>query len=99
MVVGNAGASRAKPFVRKLKTSKQKWAYYFSRERQVLDVIRDHLAQTSNRVFTEHDGFRTERQVDLDQLTREIHEKTGVKLAIQCNEQRVQLCGSLLSPQ
>ena len=75
-------AGQAKPFERKLKSSSQKWGYYFERERQVLDVIRDYLINASTRFFTEHDGFRTSREVDLMELRDVILTKTGLKLVI-----------------
>jgi hypothetical protein len=67
----------------KLRNSKDKWGVYFENERAVLDVIRDYLHGTGNRVFTEHDGFRTERQIDVGELQAKIESESDLKLKIE----------------
>lgn len=79
-------AGTNKPTERRLKTSKQRWGYYFTRERQVLDVIMQFLDRDGNSHFTEHDGFRTQREVPLRELEDEIHQRTGLRLTIQRND-------------
>lgn len=65
-----------------LSNGKLKWGLYFHHERMVLDVIKDYLGRTGNRHFTEHDGFRTERAVDLVELSMLIHARTGLRLTV-----------------
>ena len=78
-------AGTAKPVERRLKTSKQKWGYYFTWERRVLDAITKFLERDGNRYFTEHDGFRTQREVALGNLQDEVHRRTGLRLTIRRN--------------
>ncbi|MES2973288.1 MAG: hypothetical protein V4757_06750 [Pseudomonadota bacterium] len=69
-----------------LSTGKGKWGLYFRKEREVLDVIVQYLMETNNRHFTEHDGFRTEREVDLSELTMRIQVETGFDLMVKRTE-------------
>ena len=57
-------------------SSKIKWAVYFSLERKVLNVVRQHLADTNNKCILEHDGWTTEREVDLEVLLSLIKQET-----------------------
>lgn len=43
------------------------------------------LRESGNKHFTEHDGFRTQVEVDLTRLQAVIHAKTGLKLIINVN--------------
>ena len=72
----------AKPFQRKLKTSKQKWGYYFAKERQLLDAITEELRRAGIKYFTEHDGFRTDREIDVEQVTAAVKSKTGFEVVL-----------------
>ncbi len=78
--LGTVLAGPVTPYECQLKTSKQKWEFYFQREREVLDVIRAYLRRTGNRNFTEHDGFRSERKVDVLELEGEIFLATGMRM-------------------
>lgn len=72
----------AKPFEKKLKTGRQRWAYYFARERQILDAITDELRRGGIKHFTEHDGFRTEREIDVAQVEAVVLNETGFKIKL-----------------
>lgn len=75
----------AKPYQKKLKTSSQKWSYYFAKERQILDVIIEALRRAAIKHFTEHDGFRTDREIDADLIEAEVKLKT--KFVIKLNRE------------
>jgi hypothetical protein len=45
--------------------SQLKWRLYFSLERQVLDAICSELDRLNVRHFKEHDGFRTDKEIDM----------------------------------
>ncbi len=59
-----------------------KWSLYFAWERQVMDVVRDLLVKNKVKFFTEHDGFRTHREIDASALEQQIEAKTGLRLRI-----------------
>jgi hypothetical protein len=67
----------------KLKTSRAKWSLYFQYERAVLDVIRAHVVDRGIRFFTEHDGFRTDREIEITELEAEILLVTGLEMSIE----------------
>lgn len=62
--------------------SKDRWGVYFKMERQMLDAITEHLRQTGNAHFTEHDGFRTAQPIDVAAVEAAVLAKTGVKIEI-----------------
>lgn len=70
----------------KLKSSRDKWSVYFQHERAVLDAIKTHLLMSGVRHFTEHDGFRTDREVDLAALEAHVQKTTGIDLKIERKE-------------
>lgn len=63
-------------------SSKEKWNLYFRWERLVLDHIKAHLAANGYKVFTEHDGFRTDRAIYTKKLEDEIEVLLGFRLTI-----------------
>jgi hypothetical protein len=63
-------------------SSRKKWVKYFELERSVLDVVRMYLDQTNNRHFLEHDGWATEREVNLNELKFVIERMTGFQVDI-----------------
>lgn len=75
-------AGTAKPVEKKLKTSAQKWSYYFARERAILDAITDELRQAGIKHFTEHDGFRTNREIDVAGIQQAVKIKTGFDIKL-----------------
>lgn len=67
----------------KLTRAKDKWALYFRFERDVLNAVTSYLQKTANRHFTEHDGFRTEFEVDVPELEAWIEERTSLKMTLE----------------
>lgn len=65
-----------------LGTGRAKWTVYFKIERSIIDVIRDELRLKNVRVFTEHDGFRTNVQIDKNELIEAIKQRTGFELKL-----------------
>lgn len=59
-----------------------KWNIYFKLERNVMDVIYDELQKQNIFFFKEHDGFRTNNEIDIDFVEKAITEKTGYKIII-----------------
>lgn len=81
----NAGRSPFPPIPpckRKLKTGSQKWCFYFSQERKILDAIVDELSRGGIRHFTEHDGFRTDRAVDPRMVEKAVLLSTGFSIKL-----------------
>ena len=65
-----------------LKTGADKWEIYFMFEREVLNVVIDELTKQGIKFFTEHDGFRTNVPIDVDELTAKIKSQTGFELKL-----------------
>lgn len=65
-----------------LKKSSAKWSIYFKFERAFLTIITQYCDQNDIRLFTEHDGFRTNKPIDKDALIQLIFDKTGFDLKI-----------------
>ncbi len=63
-------------------TSKQKWSVYFDLERQVLNAARRYLKKTNNNCFLEHDGWCTEKEIDVIDMQRYVLEITGFKIEV-----------------
>lgn len=64
----------------RLKTAQRKWSLYFQHERQVLDAIKQFAQDRQITIFSEHDGFRASREVDLAELQRFVEARTGFRL-------------------
>jgi len=71
-----------------VRTAKNKWTIYFKQERRVLDTIIDYLRNKGIKHFTEHDGFRTNSQINVAELEQTIFLKTGFALTIEEEEHR-----------
>lgn len=71
------GKKRRRPF-----NGRAKWDIYFKLERQVLNEIRDylHLPEVRSEYFLEHDGFRTHKPIDTQDLSYWIQAGTDFKL-------------------
>ncbi|MCR5881539.1 hypothetical protein LRS03_01105 [Rhizobacter sp. J219] len=65
------------------RTGRQKYALYVRHERQVIDAVHAHLNKTGNRHFLEHDGWRTERPIDVERMREVIRDRTGFTLQIE----------------
>lgn len=65
-----------------LKTSRAKWSVYFKFEKAFVQCITMFCLKNKTKLFTEHDGFRTNKLVDKDALIAFIKEKTGFDLKI-----------------
>ncbi|MEB0056720.1 hypothetical protein [Variovorax sp. LG9.2] len=75
-------SSSAPPCKRRFKTGSQKWCFYFSQERKILDAIVDELSRAGVRHFTEHDGFRTDRPVDARMVEGAVFKRTGFSIKL-----------------
>lgn len=63
-------------------TGSEKWQFYFGLEKMVMDVVRRVLDEQGIKHFDEHDGFRTDRPIDLDQLKARIKSDTPVHFVV-----------------
>ncbi|MEB0057288.1 hypothetical protein [Variovorax sp. LG9.2] len=63
-------------------SSKQKWCVYFELERRVLDAARMFMKKTDNKCFLEHDGWSTEKQIDVPAMQAFIEKQTGFKIEV-----------------
>lgn len=61
-------------------TCRQRWQIYFQEERRVLDVVRDYLDMNSVKYFLEHDGWSSDRAIDLVELRDVVRDRTGYRL-------------------
>lgn len=66
-----------------VRRSRDKWAIYFQDERAVMDVIKRYLTLRGITHFTEHDGFRTSKPVNLRELEAKIAKETGFTLTVE----------------
>jgi hypothetical protein len=57
--------------------AKMKSEIYRFLEEKVRVVIKKHLKKTKNKAFIEHDGWSSERAVDIDRLKYEVEKQTG----------------------
>jgi hypothetical protein len=61
-------------------SSRQKWNVYFDLERRVLNEVREFLEENNIRYFLEHDGWSCDHELDLSDLSKRIHERTGFQI-------------------
>lgn len=61
-------------------TCRQRWQVYFEQERRVLDVIRLYLDMNDVKYFLEHDGWSSNKDIDLVKLHEFVSERTGYRL-------------------
>lgn len=65
-----------------LRKAKIKWGIYFKYERKVLNAITRELDRQDIRYFTEHDGFRANKEPDVKAIEAAIFSATKLKLKI-----------------
>jgi hypothetical protein len=58
----------------------KKWSLYFACERKVMDATAKFLRERGIKFFAEHDGFRANREIDVEELAREVEIKTKFKI-------------------
>ncbi len=57
----------------------ERWAFYRLLERRVMDIV---VSQCQGRVFREHDGFRTDKAVDISAVEAVVKMKTGYDIVL-----------------
>ena len=62
--------------------SKQKWGLYFDLERKVLNAVRKYLDQKEIKYFLEHDGWTTNEELNMNELTTFIEQETGFMIQL-----------------
>lgn len=65
-----------------LNQSQLKSVVYFGLERRVLDAMKAELDSQGLKYFTEHDGFRTDKQVDLPKMYAAVKAATGYDIRL-----------------
>jgi hypothetical protein len=60
--------------------SSERWQVYFRLESEVMTCIRLYLNRNQIRSFNEHDGWCSDKPVDLVELTEHVYQTTGFKL-------------------
>jgi hypothetical protein len=70
-------------------TSKDKAGVYFQLESLVMKQIRDYLDMTHNRYFSIHDGFVSEYELDMDEVSRCVHDRTGYVIQLKSTDLRI----------
>lgn len=69
--------------IRKVISPADKWALYFYLERQVMDVVIDCCQKYEARIFREHDGFISDKELNLEEIKNCVKEKTGFSIQIE----------------
>ncbi len=67
----------------------EKWGIYYNLEKRVMNVIYTKLDEMNIAYFNEHDGFRTKVELDLNEIEKEIEEKTEFKIKIKGGERGI----------
>ncbi|WP_175658221.1 hypothetical protein [Burkholderia vietnamiensis] len=62
--------------------SRRKWGRYFELEREVLNVIRAELQRAGIKCFLEHDGWRSDKAVDLAAMEELVFLETGYRVTL-----------------
>lgn len=75
-IYNKSGSKKAMPF-----RSKRKWHVYFREERRVLDVINQYLKQKDHKFLLEHDGFTSNKEISITDLSDYITYQTGYCLS------------------
>lgn len=60
-----------------LRKSKAKWSQYFKVEHRILLAVKAEPAELGAKLFTEHDGFWPDRELDLNRVIARIRSGTG----------------------
>nr|WP_315248259.1 hypothetical protein [uncultured Duganella sp.] len=63
-------------------SSKQKWGRYFDLERKVLNAVRTYLDKNGFKYFLEHDGWRTDKEVNIVELQAYVELQTEFRIEI-----------------
>lgn len=64
------------------KKGSNKWKLYFEYEIKLIDIVTTNLDKAGINYFIEHDGFRTNQQVDIKLILMEIKLMTGISMII-----------------
>lgn len=62
--------------------SRMKWNRYFELERAVLNVVRSHLQSSGIKCFLEHDGWRSDKEVDVVALEDLVASVIGFRIKL-----------------
>lgn len=61
---------------------KARSAFYFEKEKEIVDIAVNILESRGTRIFREHDGFRTDQEIDLKELELAIESHTNIIIKI-----------------
>jgi hypothetical protein len=61
-------------------SSREKWTRYFELERQVLNQVVDYMRSNSMSYFLEHDGWASDSEIDLNELSDYVFENSGFRV-------------------
>jgi len=67
-------------------SGKQKTALYRKLERQVLEVIKRYLSERNIKFYTEHDGWSSDKEIDVNELSDYVRDHTGFVLEFEQQE-------------
>ena len=77
-MIDKNGKQRKRPF-----NARAKWNIYFQLERTVMNSCYEYLRSKDNKYFNEHDGFTSQKEVDIDELRLFILSNTGFNLTFE----------------
>jgi hypothetical protein len=77
-MIDKNGNKRKRPF-----NARAKWNIYFQLERKVMHCCYAYLESKDNKYFNEHDGFTSQKEVDLKELSQFIQHNTGFNLTFE----------------
>jgi hypothetical protein len=66
--------------VENIRDGTERFAIYFSLEKQVMNEVVKYLKKTKNRHFTQHDGWICEHEIELYRLHSDIKNTTGFSI-------------------
>ena len=61
---------------------RNKWSIYFRYERQILNSVKRYISETNNQCFTEHDGWSSVNEININELKDIIKDQTGISINI-----------------
>lgn len=76
-ITTKTGQMRLKPL-----RGRDKWSVYFRLEREVMSSVRTYMKKKSIRYFNEHDGWRSDVVIDIEELRSYVRSSTGYVILI-----------------
>ena len=76
--ITKTGKRRKRPF-----NAKEKWNIYFKLERSIIEEVKTYMTEIDSKVFLEHDGFTSEKEIDPQDLSYWVQAGTDFQLTFE----------------